>query len=42
MTSNKLFGKIFQLQQWLSTHPNPDDALQVFKDQLDYDTSVKN
>lgn len=42
MTSNKLFGKIFQLQQWLSTFKSPDDALQVFKDQLDYDISVSN
>ncbi|MEH2071553.1 MAG: condensation domain-containing protein [Nostoc sp.] len=42
MTSNKLFEKIFQLQEWLSTNPSPDDALQVFKDQLDYDIAVSN
>ncbi|MEH1841575.1 MAG: condensation domain-containing protein [Nostoc sp.] len=42
MTSNKLFEKIFQLQEWLFTNPSPDDALQAFKDQLDYDIAVSN
>ncbi|WP_375506504.1 condensation domain-containing protein [uncultured Nostoc sp.] len=42
ITSNKLFKKIFQLQEWLSTDPSPDDALQAFKDQLDYDIAVSN
>jgi hypothetical protein len=42
MTSNNLFEKIFQTQEWLSTHPSPDDALQAFKDQLDYDIAVSN
>ena len=42
MTSNKLFEKIFQLQEWLSTDLSPDDALQAFKDQLDYDIAVSN
>jgi hypothetical protein len=42
MTANHLFEKSFHLQEWLSTHPNPDDALQVFKEQLDYDIAVSN
>lgn len=42
MTSDKLFEKIFQSQEWLSTHPSPNDVLQAFKDQLGYDIAVSN
>lgn len=42
MVSDKLVEKILQLQAWASTHPSADDALQAFKDQLDYDIAVSN
>lgn len=38
----KLFEKIFQEQEWASTNPSPESALQAFKDQLDYDIAVSN
>ena len=42
MTSDKLFEKIAEGREWLSTHPSPNDALQAFKDQLGYDIAVSN
>ncbi|MEG4491337.1 phthiocerol/phthiodiolone dimycocerosyl transferase family protein [Microcoleus sp. D3_18_C4] len=42
MASDKLFERIFQGQEWMSTNPSPDVVLQIFKDQWDYDVCISN
>lgn len=42
ITLENLFEQISQNQKWLSTNPNPDNALQVFKDRSNYDLTVSN
>lgn len=42
MAPGNFFEKISQNQQWMTANPEPDSALQAFKDQLNYDIAISN